>query len=229
MGLPPSVPFSYLTRCARSHHARPHLPYFPPLSQGIIDFHLQNECEDEEDDSSESDYEGVGEYLERLLKEEVECVKAGDTSGTGVGHSTSSVAPTEGDVSGAFSAGGVERGASHDGSGNLSLLIGTGVSTSGDSSSFPPKAVPLTASLPPPAQSHRRSRTHSLDGGDGTSMEEASLMSKEELLVLLRRVKESNRRLLERSLAAEAEVAALRSQGPNGSLSNCVTALRGEG
>jgi hypothetical protein len=200
-------------------------------SQGIIDFHLQNENEEEEEESSESDYEGVSEYLDRLLQEEAECLRrAGSAAEAEPAPSglLANMRPGEGGPgdAGTKSSGGLLEDKLES---NCHNNLGGG-SSSGDPLSATAPHLSVQGAAPPTHTSshYRRSRTHSLDGGDGTSMEEAGLMSKEELLLLLRRVKDCNRRLLERAMAAEGEVAALRSQGPNGSLSNSVAVLRGD-
>ena len=225
----------------------------PP--QSIIGFHHQQDDEEEED-GSESDYEGVGEYLERLVREEAEVVAAGSMQGHapllqgamgleaalgGAGGCLSATAssaaaaasahPLLAGSGGGSSEGPGRQGSSAAGAGAGSCVEGAGSSrtTSGGGSGMGSGlgsggGSSITGagsggggggggagSAGAGAGGHKRQRGYSVDLGDATLDEAGALLrSKEELFAMLKRCRETAKRHLERALAAEAEVAALR-------------------
>jgi len=174
------------------------------LLQNIIGFHHQQD-EEEDDDASSSDYEGVGEYLDRLVREEEEMLESGGGADEAARDATGSLASAgAGGLPGvprqvSFEQTNAAAAASSSGEGGAAGGNGTAALITGSSSS----------------SNFRRPRGLSMDVGDTATLDEASalLRSKEELFSMLKRAREQAKRNLERALAAEAEVAALRGGG----------------
>ena len=191
------------------------------LLQNIVGFHHQ---QDDGSDASESDYEGVGEYLERLGREEAEMLASGamlgESGGVGPGVAAASAAAGSNSSSGGGGGGG-SGGGSVGSSACQSLPSGSNGGGIARQVSFEQGAAAAAAAAGGGASAavsigeggiagNRRARAHS--DADSAVLDEASalLRSKEELFAMLKRSREAARRNLERALAAEAEVSILR-------------------
>ena len=231
------------TRTQRTTHARTHA-----RTQNIIDFHHQQDDE-EEDDGSESDYEGVGEYLERLVREEAEMVAAGSmqsdaallqramgsSDAAGASAAAAAAAASAAGGGGGGGGGGGDAGGGPRVGSSASSALGGGGGGGASSASHEHGSAAGSSTEGRQGGQHgsgsgggsggghggKRQRGGSLDFGDAATMDEAGalLRSKEELFALLKRCRETAKRHLERALAAEAEVAALRSSSSSSSSS----------
>ena len=183
------------------------------LLQNIVGFHHQ---QDDGSDASESDYEGVGEYLERLGREEAEMLASGamlgESGGAGPGVAAASAAGSSSSSGGGGGGGGGSVGSSAcqslpsgSNGGGIARQVSfeQGAAAGGGASA----AVSIGEGG---IAGNRRARAHS--DADSAVLDEASalLRSKEELFAMLKRSREAARRNLERALAAEAEVSILR-------------------